>query len=198
MKHLKFLHALTGLLGLIVLVIDGRLVASVIHQTLPASTPVFLLLVATLVHFALGSYINVFRCKMKYTQLLAALILIAASALPALAIFGQVLLTMPAMLMLTCAGVLLHVLINLKSFNPITPVEYDDSDRETGTVKWFNVTKGFGFITRDQGEDVFVHYRAIRGEGHRTLTEGQRVEFVVVEKDKGLQAEDVIAARRDR
>ncbi|WP_299734447.1 cold shock domain-containing protein [uncultured Endozoicomonas sp.] len=69
----------------------------------------------------------------------------------------------------------------------------EDSDREGGSVKWFNVTKGFGFITRDLGDDVFVHYRAIRGEGHRTLSEGQRVEFIVVEKDKGLQAEDVTA-----
>jgi CspA family cold shock protein len=64
--------------------------------------------------------------------------------------------------------------------------------REHGKVKWFNATKGFGFITREQGDDVFVHYRSIRGEGHRTLREGQRVEFVVVKGDKGLQAEDVL------
>lgn len=63
--------------------------------------------------------------------------------------------------------------------------------RESGKVKWFNATKGFGFITRDQGDDVFVHYRSIRGEGHRTLREGQSVEFVVTKGDKGLQAEDV-------
>ena len=63
--------------------------------------------------------------------------------------------------------------------------------RESGTVKWFNVAKGFGFITRDCGDDVFVHYRAIRGKGHKTLSEGQRVEFVVVEREKGLQAEEV-------
>ncbi|MET4693761.1 cold-shock protein [Endozoicomonas lisbonensis] len=198
MKHLKFIHALAGLLGLIVLVIDGRLIAAAIHQTLPASTPVFLLLIATLVHFCLGSYLTVCRCKLKVVQLLSALVLIAASALPALAIFGQTLVTMPLIVMLICVGVALHVLINLKSFNPVSPMEYQDTDRETGTVKWFNVTKGFGFITRDQGDDVFVHYRAIRGEGHRVLTEGQRVEFVVVEKDKGLQAEDVIAAPKGR
>lgn len=65
--------------------------------------------------------------------------------------------------------------------------------REQGKVKWFNATKGFGFITREQGDDVFVHYRSIRGEGHRTLREGQRVEFVVMKGDKGLQAEDVQA-----
>jgi cold shock protein len=64
-------------------------------------------------------------------------------------------------------------------------------DREEGEVKWFNVTKGFGFITRDSGEDVFVHYRSVRGNGRRTLREGQRVMFAVVDGDKGLQAEDV-------
>jgi cold shock CspA family protein len=63
--------------------------------------------------------------------------------------------------------------------------------REQGQVKWFNATKGFGFITRGQGEDIFVHYRSIRGEGHRTLREGQPVEFVVIKGEKGLQAEDV-------
>jgi len=63
--------------------------------------------------------------------------------------------------------------------------------REQGVVKWFNANKGFGFITRDTGDDVFVHYRAIRGEGHRTLREGQRVEFFLKRGDKGLQADDV-------
>ncbi|MEW6463089.1 MAG: cold-shock protein [Pseudomonadota bacterium] len=71
-------------------------------------------------------------------------------------------------------------------------------DRETGTVKWFNTSKGFGFISRDSGEDIFVHFRAIRGEGHRVLIEGQRVEFSVMQRDKGLQAEDVIAAAPSR
>lgn len=65
--------------------------------------------------------------------------------------------------------------------------------RETGTVKWFNTSKGFGFISRDSGDDVFVHFRAIRGEGHRVLVEGQRVEFTIMMRDKGLQAEDVTA-----
>ncbi|MCL7461574.1 cold-shock protein [Pseudomonas sp. NW5] len=65
--------------------------------------------------------------------------------------------------------------------------------RENGTVKWFNTSKGFGFISRDNGDDIFVHFRAIRGDGTRMLVEGQRVEFAVVRRDKGLQAEDVIA-----
>lgn len=65
------------------------------------------------------------------------------------------------------------------------------SAREKGTVKWFNNSKGYGFIQRDQGGDVFVHYRAIRGDGYRTLEEGKRVEFTVTQGQKGLQAEDV-------
>ena len=67
------------------------------------------------------------------------------------------------------------------------------AERETGQVKWFNNTKGFGFIIREGGEDVFVHYSAIRGEGHRSLDEGQKVEFTVVQGQKGLQAQDVVA-----
>lgn len=70
----------------------------------------------------------------------------------------------------------------------------DDEIREIGTVKWFNASKGFGFITRDSGDDVFVHFRSIRGEGHRVLHDGQRVEFFVSQGDKGLQAEDVAVA----
>lgn len=65
------------------------------------------------------------------------------------------------------------------------------ADRETGTVKWFNSTKGYGFISRDNGEDVFVHFRAIQGEGYRSLEDGQKVEFAVVQGQKGLQAADV-------
>ena len=68
------------------------------------------------------------------------------------------------------------------------------ANRETGTVKWFDNAKGYGFIQRPQGEDVFVHYRAIRGEGYRTLQEGQQVQFNVVQGQKGLQAEDVATA----
>lgn len=67
-------------------------------------------------------------------------------------------------------------------------------DRESGVVKWFNASKGFGFITRDDGTDVFVHYRSIRGEGRKTLYEGQRVRFDTSEGDKGLQADDVEVA----
>ncbi len=80
---------------------------------------------------------------------------------------------------------------------PAVDVETDDANdtRELGVVKWFNVSKGFGFITRDNGDDVFVHFRNIRGRGHRSLNEGQQVRFSVRESDKGLQAEDVSIVR---
>ena len=65
------------------------------------------------------------------------------------------------------------------------------ADRETGTVKWFNPDKGYGFITREQGGDVFVHYSAISGEGYRSLEENQQVEFTVTQGNKGPQAQDV-------
>ncbi len=68
---------------------------------------------------------------------------------------------------------------------------FDSADREEGEVKWFNVTKGFGFITRDNGEEIFVHFRSIRGEGRRSLRDGQRVSYTVTDSDKGPQAEDV-------
>ena len=65
------------------------------------------------------------------------------------------------------------------------------AEKEVGTVKWFNDGKGFGFISREEGEDVFVHHTAIIGEGFRSLQEGQQVEFSVEQGPKGLRAADV-------
>jgi CspA family cold shock protein len=64
--------------------------------------------------------------------------------------------------------------------------------KEQGTVKWFNASKGFGFIQRQSGKDVFVHFSAIKAEGYKSLNEGQAVEFEVVKGPKGLQAENVV------
>jgi CspA family cold shock protein len=66
------------------------------------------------------------------------------------------------------------------------------SDRVIGTVKWFNGSKGYGFLARDNGPDVFVHYSAIQGEGYRNLEEGQKVEFSIEKGPKGLQAVRVV------
>lgn len=66
------------------------------------------------------------------------------------------------------------------------------SDKVTGTVKWFNESKGFGFIEQSSGPDVFAHYSAIQGSGFRTLNEGQQVEFKITQGQKGPQAEEII------
>ncbi|EPN70053.1 cold-shock DNA-binding domain-containing protein [Pseudomonas syringae pv. actinidiae ICMP 19096] len=133
-------------------------------------------------------------------NLVSALLVIAVVAqtltllVPLQTIAGQ-----PAvMVSLTIAivAVALHLGVSFyRSYSPSPATQsHDMGNRDTGTVKWFNTSKGFGFISRDSGDDIFVHFRAIRGEGHRVLVEGQRVEFSVMNRDKGLQAEDVIAA----
>ncbi len=79
---------------------------------------------------------------------------------------------------------------------PRTSLGVQSSDevglQEMGTVKWFDAGKGYGFILRDSGAEIFVHYRSILGEGHRALFEGQRVAFVIAQGRKGLQAEEVM------
>ena len=67
-----------------------------------------------------------------------------------------------------------------------------DKGMATGKVKWFNAEKGYGFITTDEGKDVFVHYSAIQGEGFKTLDEGQAVEFDITQSDRGPQASNVV------
>jgi CspA family cold shock protein len=78
-----------------------------------------------------------------------------------------------------------------QSSSASAPARKVEGKRENGKVKWFNVSKGFGFIVKDDGEEVFVHFRSIRGTGRRSLKDDQRVNFVVTQGDKGPQAEDV-------
>ena len=87
----------------------------------------------------------------------------------------------------------LTVILGNLSFNFSLPSKPSlaSADREQGTVKWFNVSKGFGFIVREDGEEIFVHFRSIKGAGRRALKDGQTVSFVVRDSDKGPQAEDV-------
>ena len=75
----------------------------------------------------------------------------------------------------------------------MTAIEVEVKVKEQGVVKWFNSAKGYGFIQRQSGEDVFVHFSAIQAEGYKSLNEGQTVEFEVVTGTKGLQAANVVA-----
>ncbi len=97
--------------------------------------------------------------------------------------------------LLVFVGCLVMGLTGIKTESDEKPVSEEDANREKGTVKWFNVSKGFGFITRSSGEDIFVHYRSIRGSGRRSLSDGQQVRFKVTEGEKGLQADDVSVDR---
>ncbi len=209
MKHLKLFHLLTGLLAFILVIasITG------LYQPSPAtanpSNPVIpLLLMAALVNLMSGAYLSRRNGVHRWLQIIGSILLFSAIAAAVGFAYNNSLMisgiTLDQITLFSIStGTLSHVLANLNNLFASQPEFFDNSDweshhRETGSVKWFNVTKGFGFITRDVGDDIFVHYRAIRGEGHRTLSEGQRVEFTVTEKEKGLQAEDVIAAPKGR
>ena len=108
-----------------------------------------------------------------------------------------------ALLVLAVTGIFIGALVTSRAArgaaSTTTPAEYTVAEatldvhdgRETGRVKWFNRTKGFGFIIRDSGGEVFVHHRNIRGSGRRSLKDGELVRFSVAPHDKGLQAEQV-------
>ncbi|MDU4250645.1 MAG: cold-shock protein [Pseudomonas sp.] len=196
---LKIVHLVTGVAALLL-----SLIPSLRSDALPylqQSDAIYLALLG------LTSLLLAPSSQLKHPSALQSL----ATALVVLAVVLQILILLaplpfigdqPAIVLplLSLAGaVVLQWIASLNKPSASAAVEtFAGVDRETGTVKWFNTSKGFGFISRDSGEDIFVHFRAIRGEGHRILIEGQRVEFSVVQRDKGLQAEDVIAALPNR
>ncbi|MCP1649380.1 CspA family cold shock protein [Pseudomonas nitroreducens] len=196
---LKIVHLVTGVAALVL-----SLIPSLRNDALPylqQSDAVYLALLG------LTSLLLAPSSQLKHPSALQGL----ATALVVLAVVLQILILLaplpfigdqPAIVLplLSLAGaVVLQWIASLNKPSTSAAIEtFAGVDRETGTVKWFNTSKGFGFISRDSGEDIFVHFRAIRGEGHRILIEGQRVEFSVVQRDKGLQAEDVIAALPNR
>lgn len=196
---LKIVHLVTGVAALLL-----SLIPSLRSDALPylqQSDAIYLALLG------LTSLLLAPSNNLKHPSALQSL----ATALVVLAVVLQILILLaplpfigdqPAIVLplLSLAGaVILQWIASLNKPSASIAIEtFAGVDRETGTVKWFNTSKGFGFISRDSGEDIFVHFRAIRGEGHRILIEGQRVEFSVVQRDKGLQAEDVIAALPNR
>ena len=172
-----------------------------------AGNPLQVMLAAASANLMAGCYQIALPPPRQPLQILASVSLLVAAIASAVSALGRlhvdpVMDTLPGIgVVLLLVGLALHLICNLHLLNPATTrrstsprsSKKESSNREGGTVKWFNVSKGFGFITRDSGGDIFVHYRAIRGKGHRTLNEGQRVGFLVAKTDKGLQAEDVTA-----
>ena len=189
MNNFRFLHLLVGLAALFCgLYASTPLSNSTSPTDLAAALAATLLGLVNIQQFSIAAGK---RAGLAFIGslliLIAALLTLAVLFIPAAAAWQ------PWAIGTGIAGVCLTAALSLTAMLPAPRRRSTASEgpRESGTVKWFNTSKGFGFISRDQGEDVFVHFRAIRGEGHRVLEEGQRVEFVVARREKGLQAEDV-------
>lgn len=194
MNNIRYLHLLVGLAALICgLYASTPFFPSNSPADLAAAISATLLGLINLQQFSIHSGK---RSGLRTTLSLISSALILIGALLALAVLMLSTAAgtwLPWAIGISVAGVCLTAVLHLTAMLPPSRRSGHASEgpREAGTVKWFNTSKGFGFISRDQGEDVFVHFRAIRGEGHRVLEEGQRVEFVVAHREKGLQAEDV-------
>ncbi|RJG10064.1 cold-shock protein [Pseudomonas cavernicola] len=194
---LKIVHLLTGAAALLL-----SLIPSLHAEALPylQQPDALYLALFGLLNLLLAPLLPIWHMGARHQlQSLVSALLVLAVVLQTLILLAPLPIIggQPAILLslaIVFTAVLLHLATNLRMSKRSTSPAQDMTDRETGTVKWFNTSKGFGFISRDSGDDIFVHFRAIRGEGHRVLVEGQRVEFSVMQRDKGLQAEDVIAA----
>lgn len=202
---LKIVHVLTGILALVLSFVPS--LSGAIPPLLHPEAICLLLLGLLNVQFIPSAQLHARGSKrpvilaVSILLVLSVVIQIGVLLIPVAAIAGQP--ATLASLLLAFIAVLLHLATaqardERQSRTHSTPRVRNTSSavpaagRETGTVKWFNTSKGFGFISRDSGDDVFVHFRAIRGDGHRVLIEGQRVEYTIMMRDKGLQAEDVV------
>lgn len=205
---LKIVHVLTGILALVLSFVPS--LSGGMPLLLHPEAICLLLLGLLNVQFIPSAQLHTRGSKRPVILAVSVLLVLSVAIqagvllIPVAAIAGQ-----PATLaglLLAVIAVLLHLATaqtreERHSRTPSAPRARNTSSagpaagRETGTVKWFNTSKGFGFISRDSGDDVFVHFRAIRGEGHRILVEGQRVEYTIMMRDKGLQAEDVITTQ---
>lgn len=192
MNNIRYLHLIVGLAAL-----ACGLYASTPFATADNPANLAAAISATLVGLINIQHFSIPAGKRSGARLVLTLVSSALVLIGALLSLAVLLASMGTLLPwatgLSVAGVCLLAAVTLTAMLPHRRPRIPSSDgpREAGTVKWFNTSKGFGFISRDQGEDVFVHFRAIRGDGHRILMEGQRVEFVVARREKGLQAEDV-------
>ncbi|MBF8779731.1 cold shock domain-containing protein membrane protein [Pseudomonas fulva] len=193
----KIVHLLTGVAALLLSLIPSLRTDPIPFLQQPQA--VYLALLG-LLNLTLAPAIPQLRGMRQHVQRASSVLLVLAVILQTIVLLARPDLGSTPALFCALLAVLLHVLASLaRSTRRVRSQQSsgrDASPRDTGTVKWFNTSKGFGFISRDSGDDIFVHFRAIRGDGHRVLVEGQRVEFSVMHRDKGLQAEDVVAMPR--
>lgn len=192
----KIVHLLAGVVALLLSFIPS--LGAETPNLLQQPEVVYLVFCALFNLFAAGQANGRTLAPLQVTASILVILATAAQALVVLAplplVAGQpaVLLALSLLIVAAMLQLIGSLPARRRRSDSATPLP---GNRESGTVKWFNTSKGFGFISRDSGDDIFVHFRAIRGEGHRVLVEGQRVEFVVMQRDKGLQAEDVVARR---
>nr|WP_312935321.1 cold shock domain-containing protein [Pseudomonas sp.] len=198
----KIVHLVTGVAALLLASIPSLRTETLPFLQQPEAYKAGYLVLLGLLNLLLAPVLPMYyRGARQHLQRLASTLLVLAVILQTVTLLARPELgNVPALLCATLA-VAVHLAVGFvrkprKAYSSGQAAASEDNGRDTGTVKWFNTSKGFGFISRDSGDDIFVHFRAIRGEGHRVLVEGQRVEFSVMHRDKGLQAEDVIAINR--
>ncbi|MFV3291213.1 cold shock domain-containing protein membrane protein [Pseudomonas sp. NY11955] len=194
----KIVHLVTGVAALLLSLIPSLKTDATPFLQQPDA--VYLALLG-LLNLVLAPVVPLYyRGARQQLQHLACALLVVAVVLQTLTLLARPEMGNLAALVCAALAVALHLAVSFarspRKARSSQHAIQDAGNRDTGTVKWFNTSKGFGFISRDSGDDIFVHFRAIRGEGHRILVEGQRVEFSVMHRDKGLQAEDVVAVTR--
>ncbi|WP_274082060.1 cold-shock protein [Pseudomonas kurunegalensis] len=194
----KIVHLVTGVAALLLSLIPSLKTDATPFLQQPEA--VYLTLLG-LLNLVLAPVVPLYyRGARQQLQHLACALLVVAVVLQTLTLLARPEMGNLAALVCAALAVALHLAVGFarspRRARNSQHAAQDAGNRDTGTVKWFNTSKGFGFISRDSGDDIFVHFRAIRGEGHRILVEGQRVEFSVMHRDKGLQAEDVVAVTR--
>ncbi|MFG0350426.1 cold shock domain-containing protein [Pseudomonas sp. zbq_5] len=194
----KIVHLVTGVAALLLSLIPSLKTDATPFLQQPDA--VYLALLG-LLNLVLAPVVPLYhRGARQQLQHLACALLVVAVVLQTLTLLARPEMGNLAALVCAALAVVVHLAVGFarspRKARGTQHMAQDAGNRDTGTVKWFNTSKGFGFISRDSGDDIFVHFRAIRGEGHRILVEGQRVEFSVMHRDKGLQAEDVVAVNR--
>lgn len=197
-KLLRIIHCYLGLIAFLLTLISVPIFFLEAHMPLP-SIDALNMLSLSLINLLVGSLFSLpLSQRLWWLQLLGSiLLLISLLASMITALTDSSLFQSLHIIWLMLFGVVFSACAHWHNFRLHANIVWNTAARETGTVKWFNVSKGFGFISRARGDDVFVHFKAIRGQGHRTLTEGQQVEFLVTARDKGLQAEDVVSTPPD-